>query len=277
MPTRTQQGDLMLCAYASHGDTRHIVLLPCDPKECFELAVTAFDLAERFQTPVFVLSDLDIGMNDWRVPRFQWNDQYRPDRGKVLTAEQLEKMQTFYRYLDVDGDGITARTLPGVHPKGAFFTRGSGHNKYGAYTEDSLEYAEVMERLAHKTEGARDAVPPAVIHSHGAEIGIVAAGSSDGAVREAIELLEHQGVRVDYMRIRAFPFGAEVSDFLQAHTVNYIVDQNRDAQLRSLLTLETSVPKEKLVSITYFGGQPLSAHHVVAGVLKQQVVMAVAR
>src|SRR6185503_4898824 len=139
-PTRTQQGDLLLCAYASHGDTKHICIYPSDPRECFEMAVTAFDLADRFQTPVFFVTDLDIGMNDWRVKKLQWDDSYRPDRGKVLSAEQLDRMQQFYRYLDVDGDGVTARTLPGVHPKGAFFTRGSGHNRWGAYTEDSDEY-----------------------------------------------------------------------------------------------------------------------------------------
>jgi 2-oxoglutarate ferredoxin oxidoreductase subunit alpha len=277
MPTRTQQGDLLLCAYASHGDTIHISLYPADPRECFELAITAFDLAERFQTPVFLVSDLDIGMNDWRVRKLEWNETYKPDRGKVLNADQLERIQTFYRYLDVDGDGITARTLPGVHPKGAFFTRGSGHNKYGAYTEDSAEYAEVMERLARKMEGARAEVPRAVVHSTGHELGIVAIGSSDAAVEEAVELLAANGLHVDYMRIRAFPFGQDVDDFLNAHEQVFVVDQNRDGQLHSLLTLETSAPKEKLISITYFGGQPLSAHHVIDGVMKQQNVLAVSR
>ena len=269
MPTRTQQGDLLLCAYASHGDTKHISLYPADPSECFEMAVTAFDLADRFQTPVFLVSDLDIGMNDWRIKRLQWNDQYRPDRGKVLTAEQLDRMDNFYRYLDVDGDGIAARTVPGVHPKGAFFTRGSGHNKFGAYTEDSDEYAEVLARVARKIESARNHVPPAIIHSRGAEIGLVALGSSDGATREAVAELAKQGIIVDYMRIRAFPFGPEVDEFLNAHAVNYIVDQNRDGQLRSLLVLETSAPKEKLVSVRYFAGMPLSSHHVVKGVTDQ--------
>ncbi len=266
MPTRTQQGDLLLCAYASHGDTKHIALYPADPAECFELAVTAFDLADRFQTPVFFVTDLDIGMNDWRVRKLKWDDNYRPDRGKVLGAEQLERMDAFYRYLDVDGDGITARTLPGVHPKGAFFTRGSGHTRFGAYTEDADEYADVMERVARKIENARAAVPPALIHSTGAELGIVAIGSSDGAVREAVDQLAGQSVRLDYMRIRAFPFGAEVDDFLLGHTVNFVVDQNRDGQLRSLLTLETRAPKEKLASVRYFGGMPLSAYHVVDGI-----------
>jgi 2-oxoglutarate/2-oxoacid ferredoxin oxidoreductase subunit alpha len=263
MPTRTQQGDLLLCAYASHGDTKHIAVYPADPAECFELAVTAFDLADRFQTPVFFVTDLDIGMNDWRVRKLEWDDSYRPDRGKVLGPEQLERMKTFHRYIDVDEDGITARTLPGVHPKGAFFTRGSGHNRFGAYTEDSDEYADVMERVARKIENARAHVPAARVHSTGAEWGIVAVGSSDAAVREAVELLAARGVKVDYMRIRAFPFGAEVDAFLMAHSCNFVVDQNRDGQLLSLLTLETRVPKDKLVSVRYFGGLPLSAHHVV--------------
>src|SRR5688500_1905254 len=213
MPTRTQQGDMLLCAYASHGDTKHICLYPSDPAECFELAVTAFDLADRFQTPVFVLTDLDIGMNDWRVRKLTWDDNYRPDRGKVLGAEELERMTTFYRYLDVDGDGITARTLPGVHPKGAFFTRGSGHTRFGAYTEDSDEYAEVMERVAQKIENARAHVPKAMVYSPGAEFGLVACGSSHAAVIEAADELAAEGIRVDYMRVRSFPFGPEVDAF----------------------------------------------------------------
>ena len=159
MPTRTQQGDLMMCAYASHGDTRHICLYPSDPREAFEMAVASFDLAERFQTPVFVLSDLDIGMNDWIVPKLQWDDAYRPDRGKVMSAEDLEKAKDFYRYLDVDGDGIPYRSLPGVHPKGAYFTRGSGHNKFAGYTEDDVDYTEVLDRIDRKIQGAAKAVP----------------------------------------------------------------------------------------------------------------------
>jgi 2-oxoglutarate ferredoxin oxidoreductase subunit alpha len=271
MPTRTQQGDLLLCAYASHGDTRHILLWPNDPVECFELSVAAFDLAERFQTPVFVMSDLDIGMNDWRVPRLRWDDSFRPDRGKVLGAEQLEKMQAFYRYLDTDGDGIPARTLPGSHPKGAYFTRGSGHTKLGAYTEDSGEYADVMERLTRKLENARNQLPAAIAHRDDHNpVGIVAIGSSHGAIVEALDQLEAAGIVADYMRIRAFPFGDDVERFIMAHHVTYVVDQNRDAQLYKLLTLETSVPKERMRSVRYFAGMPLSAHHVVNGIMEQQ-------
>lgn len=270
MPTRTQQGDIMMCAYASHGDTKHICLYPNDPKECFEFAVLAFDLAERFQTPVFVLSDLDIGMNDWAVPRFEWDDSYLPDRGKVMSPEDLDKVEKFYRFLDVDGDGITYRTIPGEHPKGAYFTRGSGHTKYGAYTEESEEYLEVLDRVGSKIESAAGAMPAPRIRSHGnARYALVTLGGCDGGVREAIEVLEAEGDRIDYLRIRGFPFSEEVAEFLENHDLNIVIEQNRDAQLLSLLTIETSVAKEKLASVTYYGGLPMSAHHVIAGVKEQ--------
>ncbi len=267
MPTRTQQGDLMLCAYASHGDTRHICLYPSDPKEAFEMAVTSFDLAERFQTPVFVLSDLDIGMNDWMVPKLTWDDAYRPDRGKVLSAAELENAKSFYRYLDVDGDGIPQRSLPGVHPKGAFFTRGSGHNKFGAYTEDSDEYQEVLDRIDRKIQNAAKAVPaPIVKRTPGAKMGLVTVGGCHAACMEAMDLLAKDGIAVDYLRVRGFPFGDEVRAFLAEHEVNFVVEQNRDAQLRSLLMLNTGVPLDQLESVRYYAGFPMSAHHVIAGV-----------
>ena len=267
MPTRTQQGDLMLAAYASHGDTKHILLFPANPRECFELAVKSFDLAERFQTPVFMLTDLDIGMNDWVVPRFEWDDTYRPDRGKVLDKEQLDKLQKFYRYSPEDELGVAARTLPGVSEKGAFFTRGSGHNKLGGYTEIPDEYQEVMDRLLRKHTAARAHVPPAIeMKRPGATFGVLTIGGCDMAVREALEVLEEKGVKGDFLRVRGFPFGEEVERFLQAHSVVYVVEQNRDAQLRALLLLETSVPKEKLRSIRAYGGFPLQAKQVVGGI-----------
>jgi 2-oxoglutarate ferredoxin oxidoreductase subunit alpha len=267
MPTRTQQGDLMECAYASHGDTRHICLYPADPREAFEMAVNAFDLAERYQTPVFVLSDLDIGMNDWMVPKLTWDDSYRPDRGKVLTAEQLEQTKAFYRYLDVDGDGVTWRTLPGVHPKGAYFTRGSGHNKFGDYTENAEEYVEVVDRIDRKIQRAIKSLPvPVVRPAPGAKLGLLTVGGCHAACIEALDLLAKEGVALDYMRVRAFPFGDDVAKFLDAHETNFIVEQNRDGQLRNLLTLDTGVPMEKLESVRYYGGFPMSAHHVIAGV-----------
>jgi 2-oxoglutarate/2-oxoacid ferredoxin oxidoreductase subunit alpha len=271
MPTRTQQGDLLLCAYASHGDTKHLLLFPADPTECFSMAVQAFDLAERFQTPVFVLSDLDIGMNDWRCRRLRWDDAYRPDRGKVLSAAELDCMKAFHRYLDVDGDGIAARTLPGTHPRGAYFTRGSGHDRLGGYTEDADAYQEVVDRIARKIESARTAVPPAAIAVRpGAAFGVVSIGSCDAAVREAIETFQEAGVAVDYMRIRGFPFGPEVEEFLRRHDEIYVVEMNRDAQLRTLLTLETAVEKARLRSVRFYGGVPVSAAAVVAAIVQER-------
>ncbi|MEO8077715.1 MAG: 2-oxoacid:acceptor oxidoreductase subunit alpha, partial [Acidobacteriota bacterium] len=267
MPTRTQQGDLMMCAYASHGDTRHICLYPSDPREAFEFAVASFDLAERYQTPVFVLSDLDIGMNDWMVPKLAWDDSYRPDRGKVLSAAELDQVKTFYRYLDTDGDGIPNRTLPGVHPKGAYFTRGSGHNRFGVYTEDGDEYVEVLDRIDRKIQHAARAVPaPILRQAAGAKVGLVTIGGCHAACLEALDLLARDGVALDYLRVRGFPFGDEITRFLEAHDLNFVVEQNRDGQLRSLLMLETGVPIDKLESVRYYGGFPMSAHHVISAV-----------
>jgi 2-oxoglutarate ferredoxin oxidoreductase subunit alpha len=270
MPTRTQQSDLLECAYASHGDTKHIVLLPANPAECFEFAVKSFDLAERFQTPVVLLSDLDIGMNDWVVPKLIWDDSYRPDRGRVLSAEELAALPKFHRYLSDDDSFVAPRTLPGVHPKGAYFTRGSGHNKYGGYTEIPAEYQEVLDRLLAKHRAAAASVPAAVIeHRESAQFGVVTMGGCDGAVREALDSLSARGIHADLMRIRAFPFGSEVEEFLSSHSYNFIVEQNRDAQLRSLLLIETAVPKDKLRSVLAYSGFPLSARNVVEGIVGQ--------
>ena len=267
MPTRTQQGDLMECAYASHGDTRHICLYPSDPKEAFEFAAKAFDIAERFQTPTFLVTDLDIGMNDWMVPKFTWDDNYRPDRGKVLSAEELEQAKNFWRYYDHDGDGIPQRSVPGVHPKGAYFTRGSGHNKFAAYTEDGDEYQEVLDRLNRKVQGAAKAVPqPLIKQTPGATMGLVTVGGCHAACVEAMDLLAAEGIKVNYMRVRGFPFGDEVRQFLDQHQVNFIVEQNRDAQLRSLLMLDLGMPIDKLHSVRYYAGFPMSAHHVISGI-----------
>jgi 2-oxoglutarate/2-oxoacid ferredoxin oxidoreductase subunit alpha len=270
MPTRTQQGDLMECAYASHGDTRHVCLYPANPEECFYMAVQAFDLAERLQTPVLVLSDLDIGMNDWMCRDLKWDDNYRPDRGKVLSKDEVLKLEKFYRFLDKDGDGITPRTLPGVHPKAAYFTRGSGHTQYGAYTEDAADYQLVLDRLLKKWATAKRLVPRALIDATaGASVGIVSVGSCDGAVHEAIDVLKTRGVGVDYMRIRSFPFSEDVERFLAAHELLFVVEQNRDAQLRSLLTLETGVEKSKLRSLLHYSGLPISSSFIVDGVLAE--------
>jgi 2-oxoglutarate ferredoxin oxidoreductase subunit alpha len=267
MPTRTQQADLLLCAYASHGDTKHINLYPADPREAFEMAVNAFDLAERFQTPVIVLTDLDIGMNDWMVPKLTWNDMYQPDRGKVLSAEELEAAERFARYLDVDGDGIPYRTLPGVHPKGAYFTRGSGHDKFAKYTEDGDEYQEVLDRIARKVNSARAAVPaPFIKWREGARVGLVSVGGCHGACLEALDILEADGLPVDYLRVRGFPFADEVKEFLLTHDRTFVVEQNRDGQLRSLLILETEVDPARLDSIRSYSGFPMSAQPIVDGV-----------
>jgi 2-oxoglutarate ferredoxin oxidoreductase subunit alpha len=257
----------MMCAYASHGDTRHICLYPADPREAFEMAAASFDLAERFQTPVFVLSDLDIGMNDWMIPKLTWDDTYRPDRGKVLTAEQLDEIKTFHRYLDADGDGIPSRTLPGVHPKGAYFTRGSGHNRFGGYTEDADEYADVLDRIDRKIQRAARAVPaPIVRTSPGNRLGLLTVGGCHAACVEALDLLAREGIALDYLRVRGFPFADDVAKFVDAHDTTFVVEQNRDGQLRSLLLLETGVAPAKLESIRYYAGFPMSAHHVIAGV-----------
>lgn len=275
MPTRTQQGDILECAYASHGDTKHILLFPANPAECFEFAVSAFDLAEHFQTPVMVLSDLDIGMNDWVVPELTWDDSYRPDRGRVLTADELEKIKVFYRYVGEGEEHIAPRTLPGIHPKGAYFTRGSGHNALGAYTETPDEYQEVVDRLTLKHEAAARHIPaPMIERRTGATIGVVTLGSCDLAVREALDLLAHpsdgeRAIVADFMRVRGFPFGDEVRAFLDEHDVCFVVEQNRDGQLRSLLILETQTPKSKLRSVRAYGGFPLSASQVTDDIREQ--------
>ena len=259
MPTRTQQCDLMAAAYCSHGDTRHPVLLPADPHECFELSVAAFDLADRLQTPVFVLSDLDIGMNDWMTPKLSWDDDYRPDRGKILSAEELDQLDAFHRFDDVDGDGIPYRTLPGSHRKGAYFVRGSGHNRLGGYTEDADEYQDVIDRLLDKWETARGLVaqPVRTDCGHHSDIGVIAFGSSHGAVTEALDQLANRGIHANYLRLRAFPFSDEVQTFIDEHATVFVVEQNRDGQMRSLLRLETRADPGKLVSILHYNGLPI--------------------
>jgi 2-oxoglutarate ferredoxin oxidoreductase subunit alpha len=267
MPTRTQQADLLSVAYASHGDTKHMALFPANPEECFYMAVEAFDLAERFQTPVFVVSDLDIGMNDWMCRKLKWDDSYRPDRGKVLSADEVATLPRFSRYIDTENDGIAARTLPGVHPKGAYFTRGSGHDKHGAYTEDSGEYQEVVDRLTRKLATAAKHVPaPEIRTQPDADVGIVSIGGCHAAVLEAIDRLQEQGVTADYLRVRGFPFDQVITEFLTSHETVFVVEQNRDAQLRSLLTIETGVPRDHMIPVLDYGGLPLAAGRVVTAV-----------
>ncbi len=265
LPTRTQQADILSCAYASHGDTKHVLLFPANPEECFYFAVQAFDLSERLQTPVIFMSDLDIGMNDWPCPILDWDDEYRPDRGKVLSAEELEEMEKFWRYDDVDGDGICARSLPGVHPKGSYFVRGSGHNHMGKYTESSEAYVEIMHRIDKKFRTAEDLVPQPVIRGSGrAAIGIISIGSCDGAVCEALDVFEEEGVKLDYLRVRAFPFTQSLRDFLETHERIFVVEQNRDGQLLKLINNECDVDTSKLESIPLFDGLPVAAEDIVS-------------
>jgi len=268
LPTRTQQGDILLAAYASHGDTRHPVLFPADPTECFDMAVQAFDLAERLQTPVFVLSDLDIGMNDWMCKAPAWDDSYVPDRGKVLGAAELERIEKFRRYADVDGDGIPWRSLPGVHPKGAYFTRGSGHNEAAGYTEDAADYERLMDRLTRKFATAATLVPAPVLQKADkkASLGLVSVGSCDDAVLEARDRLQSEGIRSDYLRIRAFPFNEDVQAFLDAHERIFVIEQNRDGQLRTLLINECDVDGRRLESILHYDGLPMAATPLAAQV-----------
>jgi len=268
LPTRTQQCDITLAAYASHGDTKHILLFPANPKECFEMAVQSFDIAERFQAPVFFMTDLDIGMNDWMIPELEWDDSYQPDRGKVLTADEIESLEKFYRYEDRDGDAIPWRTLPGTHPKGAYFTRGSGHNWKGGYTEDSDEYKEVLDRLTTKWKNAANAVPAPIITRCGqnARRAIISVGGCDGAVLEALDRFAENGVNLDYLRVRGFPFNAEVDQFIEQYDEVFVVEQNRDGQLRSLLVNETEAPKHKLVSILDYAGMAANPKFIIEGI-----------
>lgn len=270
MPTRTQQSDILACAYASHGDTRHVLVIPADPGECFTLAADAFDLADRLQTPVFVMSDLDIGMNDWVVGTLKWDDKRRFDRGKVLDAAGLEEAAGFGRYRDVDGDGIAWRTIPGTHPqKGAYFTRGTSHTETGTYTEDGTIHAAMLDRIAAKFETAKQLVPKPVIRSLSAKsrLGIINFGSTDPAVREALVLMAREGHGLNHMRLRAFPFGGEVKAFIDRHDFLFVVEQNRDAQMRHLLIAEAGIPAEKLVPVLNYDGLPMTAGSVMDGVL----------
>jgi 2-oxoglutarate ferredoxin oxidoreductase subunit alpha len=273
LPTRTMQGDLLSTALLSHGDTKHPMFFPCSPEECFSLGIEAFDFAEHFQTPVFVMVDLDLGMNNWMADAFEYPT--KPiKRGKVLTAEDLEKLGGFGRYKDVDGDGIGYRTLPGTnHPAGAYFTRGSGHNAQAQYTEREDDYVQNVDRLTRKFEGMRAAVPaPVVDYNDKAEIGFIALGTSHYAVDESRDQLRNElGIETSYLRLRAYPFNQELTDFIRRHERVYVVDQNRDGQLLALMRLE--FPPEdiaKLRSVKYYGGLPLDARTVTDNVAKQE-------
>lgn len=267
MPTRTQQSDVLACAYASHGDTKHVLLFPCDPKECFEMSALSFDLAEALQTPVIIMSDLDLGMNDHICEPFDWDDTKTYNRGKLLNADQLDALgdtwaKDWGRYLDTDNDGICYRTLPGTHPeRGAYFTRGSSHNEYASYTEDNAAYKRCMERLARKWETAKTMVPEPQVSINGKENteGLIFFGTTTYAALEAVDMLKAGGTSLNTMRIKSFPFTASVADFIERHDRVYVTEQNRDGQMRSLLITELGIPPEKLVSVAHMDGTPSDA------------------
>ncbi len=269
MPTRVQQADLLSAAFASHGDTRHILLFPSDPRECFLHTVQAFDLAERFQTPVLVMSDLDIGMNDWEVPELTWDDSYRPDRGRLLSPEELERLEHFWRYGDPDPEWTTPRAVPGETPRAGHLVRGSGHDLRAVYTERPDEYQEVVDRLLRKHRAAAQHLPPPVVELHeGAPFGVITMGSCDLAVREALEHLP--GPAPSYLRVTGYPFPAAVAEFMAAHPHCYVVEQNRDGQLRSLLLIETGFGGERLRPVLSYGGLPITASFIRDRILEQE-------
>jgi 2-oxoglutarate ferredoxin oxidoreductase subunit alpha len=269
MPTRTQQTDILSCAYASHGDTKHVLLLPEDPTEAFEFSAQAFDLADRLQTPVFVMLDLDIGMNHRLCRPFKWDDAKQYDRGKVMTAADLDSGRDFGRYLDVDGDGIPYRTYPGTHPsKGSFFTRGTSRDRYARYTEEGAPYVDNMDRLLRKFETAKDLVPRPLQADAGqpTKYGVIYYGSTSPAMDEAVGLLEARGCQLDRMRVRAFPFHSSVASFIADHDFVFVVEQNRDAQLRSLIVNELSIDPVRLVPVLHYDGTPITARFIAGAI-----------
>ena len=265
MPTRTQQSDVLSCAYASHGDTKHVLLFPEDPHECFTLGAQAFDLADRLQTPIFVMLDLDIGMNERLCKPFIWDDSRKMDRGKVMTAEMLDSGREFGRYLDVDGDAIPYRTYPGTHPsKGSYFTRGTSRDRYARYTEEGPAYVDNMQRLLRKFETARDCVPKPVARkaAHATRFGVIYYGSTSPAMNEALDVMAADGLHLDALRVRAFPFGDEVLDFIAAHDDVFVVEQNRDGQLRTLLITEGAIDPARLMPVLHYDGTPITANFI---------------
>ena len=279
MPTRTQQADIIAAAYASHGDTKHVLIFPKDPSEAFTMAADALDLADRLQTPIFVMLDLDIGMNEWLVPPLQWDLSRKYDRGKVMTAEELEAGVEFGRYLDVDGDGIPYRTLPGTHPRrGAFFTRGTSKDRYARYSEEGHDYVDNMQRLLHKFDTAKRLVPQPEkrVATEATKFGVLYFGSTTVAMEEAFAALEARGVHLDAMRLRGFPFADEVADFIGDHERVFVVEQNRDAQMRSLLVNELEIDPARLVPILHYDGTPITARFIVKAIADMVSVVTLA-
>ena len=272
MPTRTQQADLLACAYASHGDTKHVLLFPEDPHECFEFAAQSLDLADRLQTPVFLMTDLDIGMNQRLSAPFRWDDSRRYDRGKVMTAAMLDEGREFGRYLDVDGDGIPWRTWPGTHPeRGAYFTRGSTKASHARYSEAGADYVANMQRLLKKFDTARSLVPVAVerFAARPASVGVIHYGSTGPAMAEAAEQLAARAMDVDTLRVRAFPFGDEIAKFIAAHPTVFVVEQNRDGQMRTMLVNELGIDPARLVPVLHYDGTPITARFIAAAIAER--------
>jgi 2-oxoglutarate/2-oxoacid ferredoxin oxidoreductase subunit alpha len=272
MPTRTQQSDLLAAAFASHGDTKHVLLIPDGPGEAFEFGASAFDFAERLQTLVFVMLDLDIGMNSHLTAPFRWDDARAYDRGKVLSGEELETAREFGRYNDIDGDGIPYRTLPGTHPtRGAYFTRGTSRDRFARYTEESGPYVDNMERLLRKFETARNLLPRPVLKpaARPARVGVIHYGSTAQAMDEAQALLARDGLHVDTLRIRAFPLAHEIAEFVREHEQVFVVEQNRDAQMRTLMTTDLELAPAQLTSILHFGGMPITARFIVGEIARR--------
>jgi 2-oxoglutarate ferredoxin oxidoreductase subunit alpha len=275
MPTRTQQSDVLLAAYASHGDTKHVLLFPEDPHEAFEFGSLSFDLAERLQTPIFVMMDLDIGMNDWLCEPLSWDDKRIYDRGKIMTYDMLEAGKDFGRYLDVDGDAIPYRTLPGVHPtRGAYFTRGTSRDRYARYSEEGPVYVDNMQRLLRKFETAKSLMPKPVRRDAKAKarFGAIYYGSTAPAMSEALATLEARGLHLDVLRVRAFPFGDEVVDFIHAHESVFVVEQNRDAQLQKLIVNECAIDPARLISILHYDGTPITARFITTAIAERMEV-----
>ena len=274
MPTRTQQSDITLAAYASHGDTKHILIFPANPKECFELQALSFDLADRLQTPIIVMIDLDLGMNEHLSPPLEWDDNRKYDLGKVYDAEDLDRLAQYGRYLDSDGDGITYRTIPGTHPtKGSFFTRGTSRDEYARYTEDGAAYVRNMNRLLKKWDTAKETVPQPEFYQEGNlhKEGIIFFGTTTYSALEALDLLKEQGVEMDAMRLISFPFSKKVEEFVDAHESIYVIEQNRDAQMRSLLINELEVDPKKLVRILNFDGMPITAANISGQIMEKKL------
>jgi len=272
MPTRTQQADLLSCAYASHGDTKHVLLFPEDPHECFQFAADALDLADRLQTPIFVMTDLDIGMNHRLCEPLQWDDARRYDRGKVMTRDELDSGRDFGRYLDVDGDGIPYRTLPGTHPeRGAYFTRGTTRDPYARYSETGPDYVYNVERLLKKFETAKELVPQPVVRraAKPTRHGAIYFGSTSPAMSEAFDSLQARGLHVDLLRVRAFPFSDAVDRFVAEHETVFVIEQNRDAQLRTMLVTEQEIDPARLVAIVHFDGTPITARFITEAIAKR--------